>query len=200
MIGEPATKKLVLASKSPRRQKLLHQVGFTFEVRESGVDEGVFTEREPSAYVQIVSAAKASAVAAREAEAIVIGADTIVVIDGRMLGKPIDASEAYEMLTLLSNRSHEVFTGFTLHDCPTGIVRSEVERTLVRFRRLQDEEIRSYIRSGSPFDKAGAYGIQDDYGAVFVNRIEGCFYNVMGLPLAKFYSALQEFQRLRATT
>lgn len=193
-------KKLILASKSPRRHKLLHQVGFTFEVRESGVDEAIFTERVPSSYVQIVSAAKAAAVAESEHEAIVIGADTIVVIDGRMLGKPHDASEAYEMLTLLSDRSHEVFTGFTLHDRPSGMVRSEVERTLVRFRRLQDEEIRSYIRSGSPFDKAGAYGIQDDYGAVFVDRIEGCFYNVMGLPLAKFYSTLLEFQPLRETT
>ena len=192
-------KKLILASKSPRREKLLRQVGIAFEVRESGVDESVFPLTAPAAYVQIISAAKAAAVAANEHASLVIGADTIVVVDGRMLGKPRDASEAKQMLRLLSDRSHEVYTGFTLHDRPSNSVRSEVECTVVRFRRLHEDEITSYIASGSPFDKAGAYGIQDDYGALFVDRIEGCFYNVMGFPLSRFYTALQDFTTLIQT-
>ena len=189
------SKKLILASRSPRRQLLLKQIGLSFEIRESGVDEGTADAMTPEQCVRFLSKKKAEAVARDENDAIVIGADTIVVLDGDMLGKPQDASDAARMLKRLSGRTHQVYTGFTLYDCSSGDTRSEVEVTSVTFRRLGEEEIDAYVLSGSPLDKAGAYGIQDDYGAVFVERIEGCFYNVVGFPLAKFYTTFLEFQQ-----
>jgi septum formation protein len=193
-------KKLILASASPRRQLLLRQIGLQFEVRESGAEETVPDGTHPEAYVKMLSERKASAVAAHERHAIIIGADTIVVINDTILGKPQDNAEAAKMLKTLSGRTHKVYTGFTLLDRPSGKMTSAVEVTNVTFRTLDDDEIEAYVNSGSPMDKAGAYGIQDDYGAVFVSRIEGCFYNVVGFPLAKFYITLQQFQQqLRMT-
>ena len=186
-------KKLVLASASPRRQALLKQIGLQFEVRESRVDEEGESGLRPKDYVTTLSKKKASVVAMKEDNAIVIGADTIVVIDDKMLGKPSDEHEAAQMLKTLSGRTHEVYTGFTLYDRPTNKSVSTVEITKVTFRSLDADEITEYVRSGSPMDKAGAYGIQDDYGAVFVEKVEGCFYNVVGFPLAKFYTTLKEF-------
>jgi septum formation protein len=124
------------------------------------------------------------------AKAIILGADTIVVIDGQILNKPSDPEHAFMMLKQLSNRMHEVFTGITIVESHTGKIKSEVQRTEVYFRELQDQEIWDYIASGSPMDKAGAYGIQEDYGAVFVSKINGCYYNVVGLPLEKLYGML----------
>ena len=187
-------KKLILASASPRRRALLRQIGMRFEVRESGVDEDVASTLSPEEYVISLSKKKASAVAATEDNAIVIGADTIVVIDNTIIGKPTAEQEATEMLTTLSGKTHEVFTGFTLFDRPSNTSVSAVEITKVTFRALDADEIALYVRSGSPMDKAGAYGIQDDYGAVFVEKVEGCFYNVVGFPLARFYTTLKEFQ------
>ena len=117
-----------------------------------------------------------------------------MVIDGKMLGKPSDREDAVRMLGMLSGRTHQVITAFAIMDRPSGQVRVESESTLVTFRTMSREEIGSYVDGGSPMDKAGAYGIQDDYGAVFVTRIEGCFYNVIGLPLSKFHSTLMELQ------
>ena len=142
-----------------------------------------------------LSERKAAAVARSYDDAIVIGADTIVVVDGTALGKPRDPADASRMLRNLSGRSHDVYTGFTLIDRPSNKSATAVERTGVTFRRLSEEEIGEYIASGSPMDKAGAYGIQDDRGAVFVERIDGCFYNVIGLPLTRFYVTLREFQK-----
>jgi septum formation protein len=187
-------KKLILASASPRRKALLEQIGLTFEVRESGVIEDGIDATDPEAYVTTLSKRKASVVARQETDAIVIGADTIVVIDHETLNKPADEQQAVQMLTVLSGRTHEVYTGFTLIDRPSDALVSAVEKTRVSFRKLQKEEIYSYVASGSAMDKAGAYGIQDDYGAVFVERIEGCYYNVVGFPLARFFVTLTEFQ------
>jgi septum formation protein len=184
---------LVLASRSPRRQSLLRQAGFTFEVKESGVDEESAPGVEPREYVAALSERKASAVGRLYDRAIVLGADTVVVVDGAMLGKPSDAAEARRMLGLLSGRSHEVYTGFTLLDRPSNMRSTAVELTRVTFRPLTGEEIRDYVATGSPMDKAGAYGIQDDLGALFVERIEGCFYNVVGLPLMRLYVTLRDF-------
>jgi len=128
-------------------------------------------------------------------DGIVLGADTIVVVDGVTLGKPENEADAVRMLALLSGRTHTVHTGFALLECPSGRLVKGVESTLVTFRELPAEEIQGYVRGGSPMDKAGAYGIQDDYGAVFVTRIEGCYYNVVGLPLARVYQELRRFQR-----
>ncbi len=187
-------KKLILASRSPRRRRLLKQIGLEFEVRESGVDEFVPEGASPEEYVTLLSKRKAEAVGASERDAIVIGADTIVVLDGKFLNKPRDETDAETMLSALSGRTHCVYTGFTLLDRPSSISSSGVEMTEVTFRNLEAEEIRSYVASGSPMDKAGAYGIQDDFGAVFVRSINGCYYNVVGFPLARFYSSLRAFQ------
>lgn len=192
-------KRLILASTSPRRQALLRQIGLPYEVRASGVDERAKGPEEPSAHVVSLSQHKAEAVARGVDDAYVLGADTIVVLDGRILGKPEVESEAAEMLRSLSGRWHDVYTGFTVQDRPTDTRVSEVETTRVKFRDLGAAEIRSYVRSGSPMDKAGGYGIQDDYGAVFVERIEGCFYTVVGLPLARLYSTIMNFEKRLST-
>ena len=188
-------KKLVLASASPRRKLLLSQLGLEFEVKESGVNEDGHDGLHPEQYVSTLSAKKASSVGSGEQDAIIVGADTIVVIDDKILNKPLSEQEAGDMLRTLSGRTHKVYTGFTLFDRPSDKSVTAVEVTKVTFRKLDDDEIASYVASGSPMDKAGAYGIQDDYGAVFVERIEGCFYNVVGFPLAKFYSTLKDFQQ-----
>ncbi len=188
------TKSLILASRSPRRRHLLHQIGLSFQVRESGIAEEYQSHLTPSAYVRLLSQRKAAAVASTVENAFVVGADTIVVLGKTILEKPLDEADAEKMLYALSGRTHEVLTGFTILDRPSNRSVTEVERTKVTFRKLGKEEIRDYVRSGSPMDKAGAYGIQDDYGAVFVARVEGCFYNVVGFPLAKFYTTMQRFQ------
>ena len=135
---------------------------------------------------------KAAAVAADISEGILIGADTIVVLNGAILGKPASEEEARVMLRLLSGRTHRVFTGFTIIDRPSDREVSEVEMTEVTFRELEEKEIAAYVRSGEAIDKAGAYGIQDA-SAVFAERINGCFYNVVGFPLAHFFVTLRSF-------
>ncbi len=188
-------RKLILASGSPRRRRLLKQLGLEFEVRESGVDEERDVPNDPDLHVRVLSERKAVAVAAEEEEGIIIGADTIVVLDGAILGKPKDQRHAVAMLARLSGRTHDVYSGFTLLDRATNKKKTAVEVTKVSFRHLTLQEIEEYVVSGSPLDKAGAYGIQDDYGAVFVERIDGCFYNVVGFPLSRFYTELQQFQK-----
>jgi septum formation protein len=180
-------KRVVLASASPRRQTLLRQLGLDFEVAPSQFDEESVTGMPPVDLVTTLSLRKAALVAASFDDAVVIGADTIVVLGDTVLGKPRTPDEAERMLAMLSGREHLVYTGFTIVERPSDRSVSEYESTRVHFRSLAAEEIRSYVRSGSPMDKAGAYGIQDDFGAVFVERIDGCFYNVVGFPLAKFY-------------
>jgi len=185
--------KLILASQSPRRRSLLRQVGFKFTVQPSNVEERFTRRHSPRANARRIALEKALAVAASTRSGIVIGADTIVVLKGRILGKPRSASEARSMLRSLSGHQHAVFTGFALVDAATRRYVVESEMTLVRFRPIAEREIEEYVASGSPMDKAGAYGIQDDYGALFVERVEGCFYNVVGFPLTRFYLTLQQF-------
>ena len=187
------TKKLILASRSPRRQLLLRQIGLDFEVCESDIEEIFDYSKSPDVNAQTLSLEKANVVAAKIDNGIVIGADTIVVVDGKILGKPADAKEAVKMLMMLSGRTHKVYTGFSLVDCPTRRSVSKVAITDVTFRTLEEDEIAEYVRSGSPLDKAGAYGIQDDYGAVFVEKVNGCFYNVVGFPLMKFHLTFRKF-------
>ena len=187
------SKPIILASSSPRRAHLMRLLGLVFTVQDSSVQEDIDDSHPPDEIVRRLALQKALNVASRLHSGIVIGADTIVVLDGRILGKPLTEEKAVAMLLQLSGRTHSVFTGFALVDAETKKSYIDFERTEVTFRRLSDEEIRRYVRSGSPMDKAGAYGIQDDYGAVFVEKIEGCFYNVVGFPLSKFYTALCEF-------
>jgi septum formation protein len=172
---------------------LLRQIGLTFTVVPSTLEERLNRRESPARNARRIALEKATEVASRRTKGIVVGADTIVVLGRTILGKPRSAAEARTMLRRLSGRCHLVFTGFALVDAATGASLSDVVRTRVWFRRLGAKEIADYVRSGSPLDKAGAYGIQDDFGAVFVESIEGCFYNVVGFPLVRFYQRLREF-------
>jgi septum formation protein len=187
-------KPLVLASRSPRRIQLLRQIGIYPNVIPCDINEDFDLALTPSENAVVLALRKAREVARTINGAIVIGADTIVTLGGQMLGKPADVDDAVRMLEMLSGKTHVVHTGFALVDRPSDTYVTEVDETLVTFRKIPRSEIEEYVAGGSPLDKAGAYGIQDDYGAVFVSRIEGCFYNVVGLPLSSFYSALQKFQ------
>ncbi len=187
---------VILASASARRAQLLRALGLEFTVVPSNVPEDNGLAQDPVAHVRELALAKAQEVAARVTHGVVIGADTVVVLEGRILGKPVDAQEARAMLAMLSGRTHEVYTGFALVEKPGPRVLVDHERTRVHFRELSAEEIDAYVATGSPMDKAGAYGIQD-LSAIFVDRIEGCFYNVVGFPLARFYLACREFCRMK---
>jgi septum formation protein len=183
---------LVLASESPRRAQLLSLIGLKFEIHPSRINEDLIEETDPVWHVLVLSLAKAQEVARRFENVLVIGADTIVVLDGHIMGKPATGDEAREMLHRLSGRTHQVYTGFALVEKPGKRTISDYEVTSVRFRTLHDWEIESYVETKNPMDKAGAYGIQDQ-SAVFADRIEGCFYNVVGFPLTKFYTTLLTF-------
>jgi septum formation protein len=172
---------LVLASRSPRRADLLAAAGFAFSVEPADVDEGRQPDETPDAYVCRVARAKAQLVAARRPHDVIIAADTVVVIDSLVLGKPADDADAAEMLRRLAGRAHEVLTGVAveaLGRCEVGI-----DRTTVHFSELTDADIAWYVASGEPADKAGAYGIQG-LASRFVPRIEGSYTNVVGLPVA----------------
>jgi septum formation protein len=184
---------IILASQSPRRKILLRQIGMKFRVIPSRTAEILSLNQTPGENAKRIALEKAREVATRLRKGIVIGADTIVVLDHHVLGKPKSKDDARRMLRLLSGREHSVFTGFALVDVKSRKHVDGVEETKVRFRKLTEVEITEYIASGSQMDKAGSYGIQDDFGAVFVERINGCFYNVVGFPLARFYITLQKF-------
>jgi septum formation protein len=180
---------LYLASASPRRAELLKQAGIEFRVLASRVEEKRAQGEAAPAYVKRLSRDKAAEVRGRlRARGLrsgrVLGADTVVVLGAKVLEKPKDAAEARAMLAKLSGRRHRVLTGVALLDVATGKVQSVFEATSVQFRRLSPAEIAAYVSTGEPMDKAGAYGIQGA-AAVFVRRIEGCYFNVVGLPLAR---------------
>jgi septum formation protein len=183
---------IYLASQSPRREQLLSLIGFQFEKIPSNIDEGLIEEPNPEKHVQTLSLLKAQKVSESINQGLIIGADTIVVLDKKILGKPHTCQDATNMLKKLSGRTHTVYTGFSLIEKPTKRIVSDFEKTSVRFRELYDWEIENYVSTQNPMDKAGAYGIQDQ-SAVFADRIEGCFYNVVGFPLSKFYTTLIDF-------
>lgn len=184
---------IVLASQSPRRKYLLEMLGLEFDILPASVDEVNSDNLPPADYV--MQLAKKKAIAASKmskTEALFIGSDTIVVLDDEILEKPLDEKDACKMLRTLSDNTHTVFTGIALYDSKNDTVDVKYEATKVSFRNLSYKEIEAYVATGSPMDKAGAYGIQDDFGAVFVNRIEGCYYNIVGLPLQLLYKMLTE--------
>jgi septum formation protein len=188
---------IVLASQSPRRSALLKLIGLEFEVKTSDLDESRYLyETRPRQHVELLSQAKAVAVAKQYQRALVIGADTVVVLNNEILGKPSDADHAFKMLKSLSGQTHKVYTGFTLIKVPEQRIISSYQVTNVHFRPIQDWEIDDYIATGQPMDKAGSYGIQDQ-SAAFADRIDGCFYNIVGFPLAKFYSTFISFLNLQ---
>lgn len=184
-------RKMILASASPRRRELLTQAGFSFEVKVSDADE-IITEKEPDKIVKELALVKACAVAASETEALIIGADTIVTVDGKILGKPRDAEEAFSMLSMLQGRTHQVYTGVALITKEEGLQKSHVfsEKTDVHMYPMTEQEIREYIATGEPLDKAGAYGIQGR-AAVYIRKIEGDYNNVVGLPISRLYQELK---------
>ena len=185
----------MLASRSPRRKVLLRQLGLQFKVHPSRIQENFERSKSAEENARRLAVSKALEVARTYSSAIVISADTIVVLGGRVFGKPSSKADAKRMLSLLSGKEHTVITAFAIVDCRSGKHVTGTERTKVRFRTISKAEIQSYVASGSPMDKAGAYGIQDDYGAVFVERVNGCFYNVVGFPLMKFHLTFRKFLR-----
>lgn len=198
--------KFILASNSPRRKELLKMIGIEFEVIPANIDENISEYNDFGDYVCKLSNMKANHIKValidkkEKGKYIILAADTIVAINNIVLNKPEDKKDAFKMLSLLSDDTHQVYTGFCLielviesdkSDNKANVI-SSYEVTDVSFRRLSDEEIVDYIETGSPMDKAGAYGIQEDLGAVFVNKIVGDYYNVVGLPIQKVFVTLQE--------
>jgi len=185
--------RLILASASPRRQELLRNAGLDVEVRPSSIQEVVRPGESPEDFARRAATDKALAVAATApSNALVLGADTVVVANSEVLGKPTDAADAARMLRALSGATHRVITGVSLVSAPDRVEAVRAETTLVTFRRLDEKEIADYVASGEPFDKAGAYGIQG-LASKFVTRIEGCYFNVVGLPVALVYDMLTPF-------
>ena len=180
---------MVLASSSPRRRQLLDLIGIAHEVRPANIDETMRPREAPRRHAERLAREKASAIAMRDPDLITIGADTIVVVNRKVLGKPKDPDDAARMLTLLSGREHMVITAVAVSRGRK--LRSAVEEVRVRFRRLREDEIDAYIATGEPMDKAGAYGIQG-YGATIVERIEGDYFAVMGLPVVRLIGLLRD--------
>jgi septum formation protein len=184
--------KLILASASPRRAQILRDAGISFSVLSSAVDETPYAGETPHQMVQRLANAKAELVSARAVgPAILLAADTVVVVDGQVLGKPRSIDDARRMLQLFSGRTHSVVTGVSLIRLPEMDRRQFVETTLVTFAPLSRDEISRYLATEEPFDKAGAYAIQG-YAGRYIPRIEGCYFNVVGLPLARLVSTLPE--------
>jgi septum formation protein len=187
-----STLPIYLASKSPRRRKLLKQLGLNFKAFSVDLHEEVLDGEHPIQTVKRLALHKMDEAVKKVKNGIVITADTIVVLDKEIIGKPKNKKDAEKILKKLSGKTHAVYTGFAIYNSQKSNVLVEYEKTMVTFRKLTTKEIKDYILSGSPMDKAGAYGIQDDFGAVFVRKIIGCYYNVVGLPLSKLYSSLQK--------
>jgi len=185
-------KKLVLASGSPRRAEILERAGWPHEVIVAGIDESLRPQEPPAAYVQRLARSKAEAVAQRLEEGLVLGADTTVVIEGQILGQPEDDADARRMLRLLNGKWHEVLTGVALVRVG-GESRVDYETTRVRFAEMSESEIDWYIATGEPFGKAGAYGIQAK-AALFIEEIQGDYFNIMGLPIRLIYELAADFR------
>jgi len=185
-------KKIILASASPRRKQLLKQIGLRFKVEPSNYEENIRSALEPHELAQKISLQKAEVVASKHKDAIVIAADTFIVFGGQILGKPGTEKEARKMLKMISGKSHSVITGLSIIDTGKNKKLSKSVETKIHMRKLTPAEINAYVESKEPLDKAGAYAIQG-LGAVFVEKIEGDYFNVIGLPLSALTEALKEF-------
>jgi septum formation protein len=185
---------IVLASGSPRRSEILASVGWSFVKDVADVDESERDGESPEDYVQRLSLEKASAVALRHENRVVLGADTTVVLDGNILGKPVDLDDAARMLRLLSGNWHEVLTGVTLVKLSQGEIHSvtDLQRTRVKFAELSESEVKFLVEHGEPLDKAGAYAVQAQ-AALFIEGIEGDYWNVVGLPVSLVYGLMKRF-------
>lgn len=182
---------LILASNSPRRRELLQNAGFEFDVQPSQIEEIRLPRETPEEFARRLARDKALDVASGSPSgSFVLGADTVVAVNGAILEKPVDASDAARMLHTLSGRTHRVITGICLVRAPETVLAWTHETTSVTFRNLSDEEIENYVASGEPFDKAGGYAIQG-LASRFVPRIEGCYFNVVGLPIPRVYEIVR---------
>jgi septum formation protein len=188
----PEERKIILASASARRKEILGKTGLKFSVDAGDYKEDMDLALKPRQLARFLSSEKAKAVAVKYASALVIAADTFIVFQGSLLGKPHTREEARRMLTLLNGRQHSVLTGFTVIDTRTGKKLSRSVETKVFFKKMTGQEIESYVKTGEPLDKAGAYAIQG-FGAVLVKKIEGDYFNVMGLPLRSLTGVLRKF-------
>ena len=185
-------KTIILASASPRRKELLEQIGLKFEVEPSNYEENLNSELEPRELAKSLSLKKAELVARNRKDALVIAADTFVVLEGKILGKPQTETIARKMLEAISGKQHSVITGFTIIDTGSHKALSRSVATKVYIRKLTSNEIDAYVKSKEPLDKAGAYAIQG-LGSVIVEKIEGDYFNVVGLPLSALSESLKEF-------
>ena len=183
---------LILASSSPRRRDLLLQIGVDFTVSPADVNESMLPGELPEDYAVRVAFDKARTAAKKAGQGIVVAADTIVVFGDIILGKPANSQDAKRMLEMLSGNVHRVITGLAVMDAATGVASSRTSITNVWFRDLEADEVMRYVLSGEPLDKAGGYGIQGK-GALLVARIDGCYYNVVGLPLGLLDETLRQF-------
>lgn len=186
-INEVFSRKYILASKSPRRISLLQQIGINFISVDSNADEFESRYHSPVTIVKHNSKLKACSVRYKFKNKIIIAADTVVYINKIVLHKPADKNEAFIFLKMLSNKFHTVYTGIYLINNYKNVEIFDYEKTKVKFRELSDNEIKYYIKNYNPVDKAGAYGIQEDFGCLFIEKIIGDYYNVVGLPLTKLY-------------
>lgn len=185
--------KFVLASKSPRRRELLGNMGLKFDIMESTVDESIISkDTDPKIYVQELAMLKSSSVASALGEGyLVIGADTVVVKDDEIIGKPKSFDHAFEMLKSFSGTSHKVYSGISVTDSTSGKTVTDYCETEVFFSDMTDDEIKNYVDTYKPLDKAGSYGIQE-FASVFIEKIHGDFFNVVGLPVSKLYKLLKK--------
>lgn len=182
---------IILASASPRRKEILQNTKLKFEIQKSNIDEVVLENESPLNMVVRLAHEKAFDVAQKNREKLVIGADTIVVLDDEVLGKPKDKNEAYQMIKKLSNKTHKVITGISLINLKQGIVVNDYVVSLVTFKDLSEDSIKDYINTNESLDKAGAYGIQG-YGALLVDNIQGDYFNIVGLPISKLSDLLKD--------
>lgn len=195
-MSRESTRRIILASASPRRKELMTSLQLEFEVLPSDTDESVPEDWSPEHIVKELALRKAVAVqhnyTAQVTDAVIVGSDTIVVLDERVFGKPQDDDEATAMLDALQGRSHYVYTGVACIDTLTGVTCAEYRRTLVHMKPLTPSKIQSYVLSGEPADKAGAYAIQG-LGSTLIDKIEGCYFTVVGLPVSLLSDMLEQF-------
>lgn len=184
-------KKIILASTSPRRHSLAEQMGLEFEIIASNYEEDMSMDLGPDKLAMTLAYGKAREVADRVKTGIVLGVDTFVVFEGKKLGKPKSEESAFQMLKSFSGKYQEVYSGVAIIDCETGKEIRDYEVTKVKFREMEDFEIKSYIKTGEPMDKAGAYGIQG-LSSVFIEKVDGCYTNVVGFPVYNIYKNLKK--------
>jgi septum formation protein len=179
-----------LASKSPRRRKLLKQIGINFSSTSVDLDEEIHPGELPLKAVKRLAMEKMDLAKRKISKGIIITADTIVVLNKKIIGKPKTKTDAVKLLKSLSGNTHSVYTGFAVYNSVNSKIILDYEKTAVTFNKLSGKMIKDYVVTGSPMDKAGAYGIQDDFGSVFVKKVNGCYYNVVGLPIPKLYQSI----------